>query len=352
MPVSKQLSVSFVSVMLQGSLVKTPRRNMVKKVNGSVSIVVLDGHTLNPGDLSWDSLAALGELKVYDRTSHEELCDRARNAQLVLTNKTLLTRDTIESLSELTYIGVTATGCNVVDLEAARRRSITVTNVPEYGTRSVAQMVFAHVLNLCQHVGEHGQSVSQGAWARSLDFCYSDFPLIELAGLTIGIVGYGRIGRAVAQLGSAFGMHVLVNDITTPTGLGSGIKSVELDTLFRQSDIVSLHCPLTPQTENLVSRERLKLMKPSVFLINTSRGPLVDERALVEALDSGLIAGAGLDVLVQEPPAEDNPLFAARNCYITPHIAWATASARERLMRIVVENVKAFLGGSPQNVVS
>jgi glycerate dehydrogenase len=325
---------------------------MVKKVNGSKRIVVLDGFTLNPGDLSWEPLAALGELKVYDRTSPKKVFERAQNAQIALTNKTLLTADTIESLSELTYIGVMATGCNVVDIDAARRKSVTVTNVPEYGTSSVAQMAFAHILNLCLHVGEHGQSVSQGAWARSLDFCYWDFPLIELAGLTIGIVGYGRIGRAVAGLGSAFGMKVLVNDITDPTDLGGDVKSVDLDTLFRRSDIVSLHCPLTTQTEKLVNRERLKLMKPSAFLINTSRGPLVDEQALVEALDSGLIAGAGLDVLEQEPPAADNPLFTARNCYITPHIAWATASARERLMRVVVENVKAFLDGSPQNVVS
>lgn len=324
----------------------------MKKLNGSKSIVVLDGFALNPGDLSWESLAALGKLKVYDRTSNDRVLDRARNAQLILTNKTLLTGDTIESLSELKYIGVMATGCNVVDLQAARRRAITVTNVPEYGTRSVAQMVFAHILNLCQHVGEHGQSVSQGAWAKSPDFCYWDFPLIELAGLTIGIVGYGRIGRAVARLATAFGMHVLVNDITAPTDLGDDIKPVDLDTLFHRSDIVSLHCPLTPQTEKLVSRQRLKLMKSSAFLINTSRGPLVDEQALAGALDSGLIAGAGLDVLEQEPPAADNPLFAARNCYITPHIAWATASARERLMRIVVDNVKAFLGGSPKNIVS
>lgn len=324
----------------------------MEKVHGSVNIVVLDGHTLNPGDLSWDFLAALGGLKVYDRTSHEQVRDRARNAQIVLTNKTVLNKETIESLPELKYIGVMATGCNVVDLQAARRRSVTVTNVPEYGTSSVAQMAFAHILNLCLHVGEHGQSVSRGAWAISPDFCYWMSPLVELAGLTMGIVGYGRIGRAVAQLASAFGMHILVYDIATPTDLGGDVKSVDLDTLFRQSDIVSLHCPLTPQTENLVNRERLKLMKPSAFLINTSRGPLVDERALVEALDSGLIAGAGLDVLGQEPPAKDNSLFAARNCYITPHIAWATASARKRLMRIVVENVKAFLGGSPQNVIS
>ena len=325
---------------------------MVKKVNGSKRIVVLDGFALNPGDLSWKPLAALGELKVYDRTSNEKVLERARNAQLVLTNKTLLMRYTLESLPELKYIGVMATGCNVVDLQAARRRSITVTNVPEYGTSSVAQMVFAHVLNLCLHVAEHGQSVSQGAWAKSPDFCYWDFPLIELAGLTMGIVGYGRIGRAVARLASAFGMHVLVNDIAMPADPGDDIKPVELDTLFRLSDIVSLHRPLTPQTEKLVSRERLKLMKPSAFLINTSRGPLVDEQALAEALNNKRIAGAGLDVLEQEPPAAENPLFTAPNCYITPHIAWATASARERLMRIVVENVKAFLSGSPQNIVS
>jgi glycerate dehydrogenase len=325
---------------------------MVAKVNGNVKIVVLDGFTLNPGDLSWDSLAALGELKVYDRTSNERVFERARNAQIVLTNKTLLTAETIESLSELTYIGVMATGCNVVDIEAARCRSITVTNVPEYGTSSVAQMVFAHILNLCLHAGEHSQSVSQGAWARSSDFCYWNFPLIELAGLTIGIIGYGRIGKAVARLGSAFEMHVLVNDIAVPTDMVGDIKSVDLDTLFRESDIISLHCPLTPQTKNLVNRERLKLVKPSAFLINTSRGPLVDEQALAEALENKHIAGAGLDVLEQEPPAAENPLIAARNCYITPHIAWATASARERLMRIVVENVKAFLSGSPQNIVS
>ncbi|MHC4642161.1 MAG: D-2-hydroxyacid dehydrogenase [Planctomycetota bacterium] len=315
-------------------------------------IVVLDGHTLNPGDLSWDSLTALGEFEVYDRTLAADVIDRARNAQIVLTNKTVLNRNSIEALADLKYIGILATGVNVVDLEAARQKDIIVTNVPAYGTISVTQMVFAHILNLCQHVAEHAQSVSQGTWAKSPHFCYWNFPLIELAGLTLGIVGYGQIGRTVAQLGLTFRMNILVNDIATPTDLSDDIKSVDLDTLFRQSDIVSLHCPLTPQTENLVSRERLEMMKSSAFLINTSRGPLIDEPALAEALDKGIIAGAGLDVLVQEPPIADNPLFAARNCYITPHIAWATALARERLMRIVVENVKAFLRGSPQNIVN
>ena len=245
-----------------------------------------------------------------------------------------------------------ATGCNVVDLKAARSRAVTVTNVPEYGTTSVAQMVFAHVLNLCQHVGQHAQSVSQGAWASSPDFCYWNFPLIELAGLTMGIVGYGRIGRAVAQLGSAFGMKILVSDIKTPTDLPGNVELAELDTLFRRSDIVSLHCPLTPQTKNLVGRRRLNLMKPSAFLINTGRGPLIDEQALADALDEKRIAGAGLDVLAKEPPAPDNPLLKMRNCCITPHIAWATASARQRLMRMVVDNIKAFLLGRPQNVVN
>ena len=325
---------------------------MVTKVNGSVRIVDLDGHTLNPGDLSWDSLTALGELEVYDRTSAADVIDRTRNAQIVLTNKTVLNKNSIEALADLKYIGVLATGTNVVDLEAARQQDIIVTNVPAYGTSSVAQMVFAHILNLCQHVGDHAQSVSQGVWSKSLDFCYWDFLLIELDGLTMGIVGCGAIGRTVAQLASAFGMNILLNDIVPPVNLNCDTKFVKLDTLFSQSDIVSLHCPLTPQTENLVSRERLAMMKSSAFLINTSRGPLVDEQALAEALDKGIIAGAGLDVLVQEPPAADNPLFAVRNCYITPHIAWATASARERLMRIVVENVKAFLRGSPQNIVN
>ena len=321
-------------------------------MNGSMRIVVLDGHTLNPGDLSWDSLTALGELEVYDRTLAADVIDRARNAQIVLTNKTVLNKNSIEALADLKYIGVLATGTNVVDLEAARQKDIIVTNVPAYGTGSVAQMVFAHVLNLCQHVGDHALSVLQGVWSKSLDFCYWDFPLIELTGLTIGIVGCGAIGREVAQLASAFGMNILVNDIVPPVNLNCDTKFVELDMLFHQSDIVSLHCPLTPQTENLVSRQRLEMMKSSAFLINTSRGPLIDELALAEALDKGIIAGAGLDVLVQEPPVADNPLFAARNCYITPHIAWATASARKRLMRVVVENVKAFLRSSPQNIVN
>ncbi|MHC5061585.1 MAG: D-2-hydroxyacid dehydrogenase [Planctomycetota bacterium] len=325
---------------------------MVAKVNGSARIVVLDAYTLNPGDLSWDPLKALGELEIYDRTSAADVIGRAGNAQIVLTNKTVLNKNSIEALAELKYIGVLATGTNVVDLEAARQQDIIVTNVPAYGTGSVAQMVFAHILNLCQHVGEHAQSVSQGTWSESSDFCYWDFSLIELAGLTIGIVGCGAIGREVVKLASAFGMNILVNDILPPVNLNFDAEFVKLDTLFYQSDIVSLHCPLTPKTEKLVSRRRLEMMKSSAFLINTSRGPLVDEQALAEALDKGIIAGAGLDVLAQEPPAADNPLFAARNCYITPHIAWATASARERLMRIVVENVKAFLGGDPQNIVN
>lgn len=325
---------------------------MVKKVNGNIRIVVLDGYTLNPGDLSWDALAVMGDLKVHDRTLPDDVVDRAQNTLIVLTNKTVLSKSCIEALPDLSYIGVLATGTNIVDLEAASQKGIIVTNVPEYGTQSVAQMVFAHILNLCQHVGEHSQSVLQGAWERSLDFCYWEFPLIELTGLALGIVGYGRIGRAVGQLGSALGMHILVHDNVTPTDLESNIKSVELDALFQQSDIVSLHCPLTANTERLVSQKRLEMMKPTAFLINTSRGPLIDEMALAEALNKGMIAGAGLDVLVQEPPVSDNPLLTARNCYITAHIAWATLSARKRLLETTIDNIKAFLNGSPQNVVN
>jgi glycerate dehydrogenase len=324
---------------------------MVKKVNGNTKIVVLDGYTLNPGDLSWDSLAALGDLEVHDRTLPGDVVDRALNSLIVLTNKTVLSKSFIEALPDLRYIGVLATGTNIVDLEAASQKGIIVTNVPEYGTQSVAQMVFAHILNLCQHVGEHSQSVVQGAWEKSLDFCYWKFPLIELAGLTLGIVGYGRIGRAVGQLGSTLGMHILVHDSVTPTDLENNTKSVELDALFQQSDIISLHCPLTAKTERLVSQRQLEMMKPTAFLINTSRGPLIDEMALTEALNKGMIAGAGLDVLVREPPVVDNPLLGARNCYITPHIAWATRSARKRLLGTSVDNIKAYLNGNPQNVV-
>lgn len=316
-----------------------------------MNIVVLDGFTLNPGDLSWEELRSLGPCAVYDRTLPAELLGRAADADILLTNKTELTAGTLQSLPKLKYIGVLATGTNVVDLAAARARGIPVTNVPAYSTKSVAQLTFALLLELAQHAGHHAQTVREGRWTRSTDFCYWDFPLIELDGLTLGIVGFGRIGRAVGELGSAFGMKVLA--CTRTAGSAPPFASfVELETLFRKSDVVSLHCPLTPQTANLVNARRLSLMKPTAFLLNTSRGPLVDEPALADALNSGRIAGAALDVLSKEPPRADNPLLTARNCLITPHLAWATRAARSRLMTIAVENVRAFLQGEAQNVVN
>ncbi len=316
-----------------------------------MKIVVLDGYTLNPGDLSWDSLAALGDCEVYDRTPPDEIAERAAGAEIVLTNKVVLDRARLESLPDLGYIGVLATGYNVVDARAARERGVVVTNVPDYATPAVAQAVFAHILELTHRVAHHAQTVRDGRWSDGPDFCYWDFPLVELNGLVMGIVGLGRIGSAVADLARAFGMTVLACT-RTPQVPRDGIRFVDLDRLLSESDVVSLHCPLTPETEGLISAERLALMKPSALLINTSRGPLVDEQALADALNSGRPAGAGLDVLAVEPPSRDNPLLAARNCFLTPHYAWATRAARARLMKTVVENVKAFLDGRPQNVVS
>lgn len=325
--------------------------SVLEPKNASMRIVVLDGYTLNPGDLSWWELEALGPCTIYDRSSPEEVVPRARDAEIVLTNKVVLSREVIGQLERLRYIGVLATGYNVVDVDAARQRGILVTNVPTYGSASVAQMTFAHLLNLAQHVGQHAASVAAGRWSASVDWCYWDYPLVELAGLTMGIVGLGRIGQATARLALAAGMEVLACDVQ-PIVPPPGVGVVDLDTLFRRSDVVCLHCPLTPATERLVNRQRLAQMKPSAFLINTSRGGLVDEQALAEALNRGQIAGAGLDVLSAEPPAPDNPLLKAKNCYITPHIAWATKAARQRLLRIVVENVRGFLAGRPQNVVN
>ena len=316
-----------------------------------MNIVVLDGFTLNPGDLSWTDLQALGSCAIFDRTPPSEVLARASGAEIVLTNKTNLTSETIQSLPRLQYIGVLATGTNVVDLKAARERGILVTNVPTYGTRSVAQFTFALLLELAQHVGHHAASVREGRWTRGAEWCYWDFPLIELDGLTLGIVGFGRIGQAVAGIGAAFDMKVLA---ANPSAKAPPpfVRLVELDALFRESDVISLHCPLTPQTSKLVNARRLSLMKPSAFLLNTSRGTLVEESALAEALNSGRIGGAAMDVLSVEPPPADNPLLGARNCLITPHMAWGTRAARSRLMQIAVENVRTFLRGTPQNVAN
>jgi glycerate dehydrogenase len=317
-----------------------------------MQIVVLDGHTLNPGDLSWAGLNELGQCHIHDRTSPHDIVRRAQEAEIVLTNKTQLSKETIAQLPKLRYIGVLATGYNVVDVKAAHKQNICLTNIPAYGTVSVAQMVFAHLLNLTQHVAEHGQSVQAGDWSRSRDFCYWDFPLVELAGLTMGIIGLGRIGQTTARLALDFGMKVIYFDVEKSITPQVKAQAVDLDTLFKESDVVSLHCPLTDFNFRLVNEQRLRLMKPTAFLINTSRGPLIDEKALADALNTGKIAGAGLDVLSREPPEADNPLLKAKNCYITPHIAWATKAARQRLMDIALTNIRAFMNGKPQNVVT
>jgi glycerate dehydrogenase len=335
----------------------------------TMKLVVLDGYTLNPGDLNWAQLTALGDCHIYERTPAEKIVERSVEADLLLTNKVLLNADTIRSLPRLNYIGVLATGTNVVDLSAARERRIPVTNIPAYGTKSVAQATFALLLELTNGVGHHSRAVHGGRWTTNPDWCFWDQRLIELDGLTLGIVGLGRIGLEVANLGHAFGMRILaasphsklepmVGHEMTSAGAPASraapdyIQRSELESLFRQSDVLTLHCPLTEQTRHLVNTERLSWMKPDAFLLNTSRGALIDERALAQALNSGKLAGAGLDVLSQEPPRADHPLLAARNCIITPHYAWGTRAARERLMKIAVENVRAFLGGKPQNVVN
>ena len=313
-------------------------------------IVVLDGHTLNPGDITWDNLAALGKLTVYDRTPPEGVTERIGNAEIAFTNKSLLPAEAIKTLPSLQYIGVLATGYNVVDIDAAREQSIPVTNIPAYGTASVAQMTFALILELTQQPSLHNASVHTGDWTNCPDFCYWKKPLVELDGLTLGLVGYGAIGKAVARLGRAFGMKILVHTRTAREEQAT--QFVDCETVFRESDVVSLHCPLTDQNQGFVNAELLSQMKPTAFLINTARGPLMDEAALAKALNEEQIAGAATDVLSVEPPPADNPLFGAKNLIITPHIGWATRAARERLMNIATDNLRAFLKGTPQNVVN
>ena len=315
-------------------------------------IVVLDGYTLNPGDLSWEALRQLGLCAIHDRTPPEKVVEAARDAEVVLTNKALLPREVILALPKLRYIGVLATGYNVVDVAAAKERGIPVANIPDYGTPSVAQQTFALLLELTQRTGHHAQTVRDGRWVHSADFCYWDSPLIELQGLTFGVIGFGRIGRATAKLADAFGMKVLVHNRSRPADLPAHYEFADLDSLLARADVVSLHCPLTADNRQFMNAARLARMKPTAFLLNTSRGPLLDEQAVADALNAGQIAGAGLDVLSVEPPKAGNPLLAAKNCLITPHIAWATRSARARLMEVAVENVRAFLAGQPRNVVN
>ena len=317
-----------------------------------MKIVVLDGYGLNPGDLSWSGWEALGELKVYDRTSPSELLERSEGAEVLVTNKTLITADDMALLPKLKYIGVLATGYNVVDIDAAKARGIVVTNIPAYSTASVAQMVFAHVLNITQRVGYYANENVKGRWTNNADFCYWDTELVELDGKKMGIVGYGNIGKATARIALAFGMEVLAYTSKEQKDLPQGIKKATLDELFTESDVVSLHCPLTPDTKELVNAERLKTMKPSAILINTGRGPLVNEQDLADALNEGRIAGAGLDVLSVEPSVANNPLLSAKNCFITPHIAWATKEARTRLMDIAINNLRSYQEGNIINNVA
>lgn len=315
-------------------------------------IVVLDGYTLNPGDMSWDDLRAMGECIVYDRTPASEILERAAGAPAVLTNKTPLTADSLRGLPDLRYVGVLATGYNVVDVDAARALGIVVTNVPAYSTLSVTQLVFGHLLAHSLHVADHARVVAEGAWARAKDFAFWVTPLTELSGLTMGILGFGRIGSATAGVARAFGMKVIAHDPDADQVRRGGAEPVGLEELFRRSDVLTLHCPLTERTREIVNESRLRMMKPTSYLINTSRGAVIDESALARALDEGWIAGAGLDVLTVEPPPPDHPLLRAKNCTITPHIAWATRAARARLMAEVVENLRAFQAGRPRNVVS
>ena len=317
-----------------------------------MKIVVLDGYGLNPGDMSWSGFEALGELVVYDRTSPSELMERAADAEVLITNKTLITAENMEALPCLKYIGVLATGYNVVDIDAAKAHRIVVTNIPAYSTPSVAQMVFAHLLNITQRVDYYANENKQGRWTRNVDFCYWDTLLMELEGKKMGIVGFGNIGQATGRIAQAFGMEVCVYTSKPQFALPSGVKKMELDTLFAECDVISLHCPLTPETKELVNASRLKLMKPTAILINTGRGPLVNEQDLADALNQGVIAAAGLDVLSVEPSTADNPLLSAKNCFITPHIAWATKEARTRLMDIAVNNLKSYHKGDIINNVA
>ena len=315
-----------------------------------MKIVVLDGYTLNPGDLSWETIRSLGLCTVFDRTLPDQTIERAKTADAVFTNKVVLDKAIIDQLPDLKFIGVLATGYNVVDIAAAKEAGIVVTNIPAYSTASVAQMVFSHILNFAQNVSVHAKSVSAGDWANSIDFTFRETPQMELAGKTLGIIGFGQIGQAVAKIGIAFGMNVVFNN-RSEKHVDFEATQVELNRLLETSDFVSINCPLTAENERFINKSTIAKMKSSAFLINTGRGPLIDEQDLADALNNGEIAGAGLDVLSTEPPKADNPLPKAKNCYITPHIAWATVEARKRLMKIAADNLKSFVEGNPQNVV-
>ena len=315
-------------------------------------IVILDGYTTNPGDLCWDKLKELGECTIYDRTAPGEVLKRAAGAEAILTNKVVINSETMAALPDLKYIGVMATGYNVVDINAARERGIIITNIPAYSTPSVGQMVFAHILNISQQVQRHSEEVHKGRWTNSKDFCFWDTPLMELREKKIGLVGLGNTGYTTARVAIGFGMQVYALTSKSHFQLPPEIKKMDLDQLFSECDIISLHCPLTPETREMVNARRLGMMKPTAILINTGRGPLINEQDLADALNSGKIYAAGVDVLSTEPPCADNPLLTAKNCYITPHIAWATIEARERLMNIAISNLQAYITGKPENIVN
>jgi glycerate dehydrogenase len=316
-----------------------------------MKVVILDGYTVNPGDLNWDEMASLGELDVYDRTPPEKTNERAAGAEAIFTNKVLFNSSVISRLPHLKFIGVLATGYNVVDLQAATDAGIIVANIPAYSTSSVAQMVFSHILHQVQNISVHEQSVHKGEWSECIDFSYHLTPQTELAGKTLGIIGFGQIGQAVAKVGLALGMKIIFNNRSRKE-INLEAHQVDLDTLLGESDFISINCPLTDDNKGFINKDAIDKMKPSAVVINTGRGLLVNEQDLADALNSGRIAGAGLDVLSTEPPSPDNPLIKARNCHITPHIAWATTEARKRLIEIATENLKAYIEGNPQNVVN
>ncbi len=317
-----------------------------------MKIVVLDGYTLNPGDLDWKGFEALGELTVYDRTAADQIVERIGSAEIVITNKTPITAQTLEACANIRYIGVLATGYNVVDTEAANQKGIPVTNIPTYGTQAVAQFAIAMLLEICHHVADHSKAVHDGKWAECPDFCFWNYPLIELAGKTMGIIGFGRIGQAVGRIAAALGMRVIAHDSFECDAGREIAEYVSLDTIYTQSDVISLHCPLFPETKGIICAETIAKMKDGVILLNNSRGPLIVEQDVADALNSGKIYYAGLDVVGTEPISSDNPLLKAKNCLITPHISWAPKESRKRLMDIAVDNLEKFIENKPVNVVN
>lgn len=318
-----------------------------------MKIVVLDGYTLNPGDISWEGMEALGEVTVYDRTKPEEVVERIGDAEVVYTNKTPITRETLDQCGNVRFIGVLATGYNIVDIEAAKEKGIPVSNIPTYGTAAVSQFAIALLLELCHHIGEHSDAVKNGEWTSNPDWCFWKYPLVELAGKTMGIIGFGRIGQDTGKIAQALGMKVLAFDAYKRPELESETcHYADLDTLLAESDVISLHCPLFPDTEGIINKDTIAKMKTGVMIINDSRGPLIVEEDLRDALNSGKVAGAALDVVSTEPIQMDNPLLEAKNVILTPHIAWAPKESRQRLMNIAVENLQCFVDGAPQNVVN